>query len=63
MYFIFPPHLTNASALPRKTEIVSIASFHSKVTNAECFFTKITKHSLKYNLATAEPPSTVKTID
>jgi len=37
MYFIFPPHLTSASALPGETENPEIASFHL---NATCFFTK-----------------------
>jgi len=55
MYFIFPPHLTNASALPGETGNPEIASFHL---NAACFFTKNTKHSLKYHLARAEPPFT-----
>jgi len=34
MYFIFPPHLTNASALPGETGNPEIASFHL---NAACF--------------------------
>ena len=42
MYFIFPPRLTSASALPGKTHNPQIASFHL---NAACFFTKNTKHS------------------
>jgi len=42
MYFIFPPHLTSASALPRETGNPEIASFHL---NAACFFAKNTKHS------------------
>jgi len=37
MYFIFPPHLTSASALPGETGNPQIASFHL---NAACFFTK-----------------------
>jgi len=62
MYFIFPPHITSASALPGETGNHEIASFHL---NAECFFTKKknTKHSLKYHLVRAEPTFTVKTID
>jgi len=44
MYFIFPPHLTSASALPGETGNPEIASFHLNVT---CFFMKNTKHSLK----------------
>ena len=54
MYFIFPPHLTSASALPGETGNPDIASFHL---NAACFFTK------KYHLVTAGPPFTVKTIE
>ena len=57
-YFIFPPHLTVASALPAETGNPEIASFHL---NAACLFTK--KHSLKYHLVRAEPPFTVKTIE
>jgi len=60
MYFIFPPHLTNASALHEETGNPEIASFHL---NAACFFTKNTKHSYKYHLVRAEPPFTVKTND
>jgi len=37
MNFIFPPHLTSASALPGKTGNPEIASFRL---NAACFFTK-----------------------
>jgi len=44
MYFIFPPHLTSASALPGETGNPEIASFHL---NAACFFNKNTKHKLK----------------
>jgi len=36
-YFIFPPHLTNASALPEEIGNPEIVSFHL---NAACFFTK-----------------------
>jgi len=35
MYFIFPPHLTSASALPGETRNPEIAAFHL---NAACFF-------------------------
>jgi len=38
--FIFPPHLTNASALPGETEHLEIAFFHL---NAACFLPKDTK--------------------
>jgi len=44
MYFIFPPHLTSASALPGKTENPEIASFHL---NDACFFTKKHETQLK----------------
>jgi len=37
MYFIFPPHLTCAAALPGETENPKIASFHL---NAACFVPK-----------------------
>jgi len=37
-YFIFPPHLTNAAALPGKTGNPEIVSFHSKY--AACFLPK-----------------------
>ena len=57
MYFIFPPHLTCASAIPGETGNPKIASFHL---NAACF---LPKNSLKYNLVTDVPPSTVKTIN
>jgi len=57
MYFIFSHHLTSASALPVETGNPEIASFHA------CFFTKNTKHSLKYHMVRAEPPFTVETID
>jgi len=36
MYFIFPPHLTSASALPGEKGNPETASFHL---NAACFFT------------------------
>ena len=41
-YFIFPPHLTNAFALPRETGNPEIMSFHL---NVACFLPKNTKHS------------------
>jgi len=40
MYFVFPPHLTIASALPGETGNPEMASFHL---NAACFFNK--KHA------------------
>jgi len=46
MYFIFPPHLTSASALPGETGNPEIASFHL---NTACFFTKNTKHSYSWS--------------
>jgi len=44
MNFIFPPHLTSASALPGETGNLEIASFHL---NAACFFTKKHETQLK----------------
>jgi len=44
IYFIFPPHLTSASALPWETGNPEIASFHL---SAACFFTKKHKTQLK----------------
>ena len=59
-YFIFPPHMTNASAVPGETGNPKMASFHLK---AACFFyQKPTKHSYKYHLVRAEPPFAVKMI-
>jgi len=43
MHFIFPPHLTNASALLEETGNPEIASFHL---NTACFFTK--KHETQF---------------
>jgi len=43
MYFIFPPHLTNASALTGETENLEIAYFHLNA--AYFFYQKNTKHS------------------
>jgi len=60
MYFIFPPHLTSAFALPGETGNPEIASFH---VNAACFFNKKHETQLFYHLVRAEPPFTVKTID
>ena len=45
MYFIFPPHLTSASALSGETGNPEIASFHL---NVACFFTK--KHETVKNI-------------
>jgi len=44
MYFILPPHITSASALPGETGNPEIASFHL---NAACFFTKKTRNTVK----------------
>jgi len=44
MYFIFPPHLTSASALPGETGNRKIASFHL---NAARFFTTKTRNTVK----------------
>jgi len=44
MYFIFPPHLTSASALPEETGNPEIASVHLTVA---CFFTKKHETQLK----------------
>jgi len=44
MYFIFPPHLTNASALPGETGNLEIASFHL---NAACFFYQKPRNTVK----------------
>ena len=60
MYFIFPPHLTCASALPGETENPKSASFSVKCC---MLFPKNTRNTLKYHLVTAEPPFSVKTID
>jgi len=60
MYFIFPPHLTSASAQPGKTGNPEKTPFHLNVAR---FFTKNTRNTLKYHLVTAESPSTVKMID
>jgi len=44
MYFVFPPHLTSASAVPAETGNPEIASFHL---NAACIFTKKTRNTVK----------------
>jgi len=60
MYFIFPPHLTNASTLPGETGNPEIVYFHL---NAACFLLKETQNSLKYHLVRDEPFFTDKTIN
>jgi len=60
MYFIFPPHLTSAFALPGETGNPEIASFHL---NTACFFTNKHETPLKYHLVRAKPPFTVKMIE
>jgi len=47
MYIIFPPLLTNASALPGETGNLEIMSFHF---NATCFFTK-KKHETQLKIS------------
>jgi len=47
MYFIFPPHLTSASALPEETGNPEIVSFHL---NAACFFTE-KKHETHFKIS------------
>ena len=49
MYFIFPPHLTSASALPGETGNPKIASFHL---NVAWFFTKKHETQLKTKQST-----------
>jgi len=49
MYFICPPHLTSASALPGETVNPEIASSHL---NAACFFTK--KHETQFKISPAQ---------
>jgi len=44
MYFIFPPHLTSASALPGETGNPEIASLHL---NVACFSPKKHETQLK----------------
>ena len=48
-YFIFPPHLTGAPALPGETRNPEIASFNL---NAACFFIK--KHETHLNITWSE---------
>jgi len=43
IYFMFPPHLTSASALPGEKETRKMRFFHL---NAACFFTK--KHETQF---------------
>jgi len=47
--FIFPPHLTSASALPGGTGNPEIASFHL---NAACFFTQ--KHETRLKMSAGQ---------
>jgi len=54
MYFIFPPHLTIASALPGETENPEIASFHL---NAACFFNK--KHETQLKISPGQSWTTL----
>ena len=49
MYFIFPPHLTNVSALPEETGNPEIVSFHFDIA---CFFTK--KQNIVQNVTWSE---------
>jgi len=51
MYFIFPPRLTSASALPGETGNPEISSFHL---NAACFNQK-TRNTLLEMWANAQP--------
>ena len=52
--FIFPPHLTSASALPGDTGKPEIASFHL---NASCFFTK--KHETQLKISPGQNSTTL----
>jgi len=54
MYFIFPPHLTSASALPGETGNLEIESFHF---NAACFFTK--KHETQLKISAGQTWTTL----
>jgi len=54
MYFIFPPHLSSASALPGETGNPEIASFHL---NAACFFTK--KHETQFKISPGQNSTTL----
>jgi len=49
MYFIFPRHLTSASALPAETGNPEIVSFHL---NAACFFT--IKHETQLKISSGQ---------
>jgi len=60
MYFIFPPHLTCASALLGERGNPKFPSFYL---NAAWFLPKTTLNTLKYHLVTNEPLFTVKTIE
>jgi len=60
VYFIFPAHLTSASALPGETGNPESASFH---VNAACCFIKKHETQLKVSPVRAEPPFTVKMIE
>ena len=58
--FVFPPHLSSASALPCETENPEIASFHLNM--ACCFAKEDTKH-LNYHLVVVELPFIPTVID
>jgi len=59
--FIFPPHLTSASALPGETGNPEIASFRLKCC---MLFRQKTRNTVKkYHLVRTGPPFSVKTID
>jgi len=60
MYFIFPHHLTSASALPGETGNMEIASFHLNDACFTVFFTRNTRNALKYHLVAANHPSLSK---
>ena len=45
-FFIFPPHLTSASALPGETGNPEITSFHL---NVACFFIKNTVKNITWS--------------
>ena len=53
-YFIFPPQLISASALPVETGNPEIASFHL---NAACFFTK--KHEIQLKISPGQSWATL----
>jgi len=54
MYFIFPPHLTSASALPGEAGNQEIASLHL---NAACFITK--KHETLLKISAGQSWTTL----